>query len=193
MFIFRTQIKMFLIKSETLTLHRQQHNWNVPRSRNEVNTSVKQSMWHQWLNLNFATLREYLFFCAKKTKNNNLLNHSSPWVKSSTILESEIALFFFLCVFKNMKRMAMEWKVQEMTAVKHVRWVCLHRKNYGKAAQWIRFCVNCHLTWCGTTPFTLNVTVDIIKRCLDETFNSVPDKMIFTYLYNYIYILIKNV
>ncbi len=40
--------------SDYLTLHRQQHNWNVPRSRNLVNTSVKQS------------------------KNNNLLNHSSP-------------------------------------------------------------------------------------------------------------------
>ncbi len=39
-FIFRTQIKMFLMKSESyLTLHRQQHNWNVPRSRNVVNTS----------------------------------------------------------------------------------------------------------------------------------------------------------
>ncbi len=69
-FIFRTQIKMFLMKSERyLILHRQQCNWNVPRSRNVVNTSVKQSMWHQWLNFSFATLREYFFFfCAKKTK-----------------------------------------------------------------------------------------------------------------------------
>ncbi len=25
--------------------------WNVPKSRNVGNTSVKQSMWHQWLNL----------------------------------------------------------------------------------------------------------------------------------------------
>ncbi len=47
-FIFGTQIKIFLMKSESyLTLHRQKHNWNVPRSRNVVNTSVKQSMWHQ--------------------------------------------------------------------------------------------------------------------------------------------------
>ncbi len=57
------------MKSESSqTLHRQQRNWNVPRSRNVVNTSVKQSMWHQWLNFSFATLREYFFFCAKKTK-----------------------------------------------------------------------------------------------------------------------------
>ncbi len=34
-FIFRTQIKIFLIKSESfLTLYRQQQNCNVPRSRN---------------------------------------------------------------------------------------------------------------------------------------------------------------
>ncbi len=77
-FIFGTQIKMFFMKSESYqTLHRQQCNWNVPRSRNVVNTSVKQSMWHQWLNFSFATLREY-FFLRKENKNNNLLNHSSP-------------------------------------------------------------------------------------------------------------------
>ncbi len=46
LFIFRTQIKMFLIKSESyLTRHRQQHNLNIPRSRNIVNTSAKQSIW----------------------------------------------------------------------------------------------------------------------------------------------------
>ncbi len=40
-FIFGRQIKMFLIKSENyLTLHSQQRNLNVPRSRN---VSVKQS------------------------------------------------------------------------------------------------------------------------------------------------------
>ncbi len=34
-FIFRTQIKIFVMKCESfLTLHRQQHNCNVPRSRN---------------------------------------------------------------------------------------------------------------------------------------------------------------
>ncbi len=67
-FIFGTQIKMFLMKSESyLILHRQQCHWNVPRSRNVVNISVKQAMWHQWLNFSFAMLREY-FYCAKKTK-----------------------------------------------------------------------------------------------------------------------------
>ncbi len=36
-FIFRTQIKMFLMKSESfLTLHRQQCNWNVSRLRSEI-------------------------------------------------------------------------------------------------------------------------------------------------------------
>ncbi len=53
---------MFLIRSESSqALHRQQRNWNVPRSRNIVNTSVKQSMWHQWLNFSFAMLREYFW------------------------------------------------------------------------------------------------------------------------------------
>ncbi len=52
--------------------HRQQHNCNVPRSRNVVRTSVKQSMWHQWLNL-----REH-FLCSKKTKITTLFNNSSP-------------------------------------------------------------------------------------------------------------------
>ncbi len=77
-FIFGTQIKMFLIKSESYqTLHRQQHNWKVPTYRNVINTSVKQSIWHQWLNFSFAKLREY-FFLHKENKNNNLVNHSSP-------------------------------------------------------------------------------------------------------------------
>ncbi len=35
--IFGTQIKIFLMKSESfLTLHRQQCNWNVPRPRNDI-------------------------------------------------------------------------------------------------------------------------------------------------------------
>ncbi len=76
--IFGIQIKIFLIKTESsLTLHRQQCNCNVPRSRNVVRTLVKQSMWHQWLNFNFAKLREY-FLCAKKTKIMTLFNNSSP-------------------------------------------------------------------------------------------------------------------
>ncbi len=67
-FIFGTQIKIFLIKSKSsLTLHRQQHNWNVPRSRNIARTSVRESMWHQGFNRNFTKLREYVL-CAKKTK-----------------------------------------------------------------------------------------------------------------------------
>ncbi len=71
-FIFRTQIKMFLMKFESsLTPHRQQRNCNVPSPRNVARTLVKQSMWHQWLNFNLAKLREY-FLCAKKTKTNTI-------------------------------------------------------------------------------------------------------------------------
>ncbi len=87
-FIFGTQIKIFLMKSESYqTLHRQQHNWNVPSPRNIVNTLVKQSMWHQWLNFSFAMLQEY-FFCAKKTKITIYLTILLPRVTSSAILES---------------------------------------------------------------------------------------------------------
>ncbi len=53
--------------NKILSAHRQQCNSNVPRSRNVPRTSVKQSMWHQWLNFNFANLREYSL-CAKKTR-----------------------------------------------------------------------------------------------------------------------------
>ncbi len=77
------------MKSESyLTLHRQQHNWNVPRSRNVVNTSVKQSMWHQWLNFSFTMLREAFFFFAKKTKITIYSTILLPRVTSSTVLES---------------------------------------------------------------------------------------------------------
>ncbi len=66
-FIFGAQIKMVLIKSESsLTLHRQERNWNVPRPRNIVRTSVNSPcdisgptsiLWSY----------ENTFFCAKKT------------------------------------------------------------------------------------------------------------------------------
>ncbi len=52
---------------------RQQPNCNVPSPRNVARTSVKQSIWHQWLNFNFAKLREY-FLCVKKTKLAKLLS-----------------------------------------------------------------------------------------------------------------------
>ncbi len=70
--------RCFLMKSKSsLTLHRQQCNWNVPRPRNIVRTSGKQSMWHPWFNQNFKTLREYIL-CTKKTKITTLFNNSSP-------------------------------------------------------------------------------------------------------------------
>ncbi len=37
------------------------------RPKKVVRTLLKQSMWHQWFNLNFMKLQEY-FLCAKKTK-----------------------------------------------------------------------------------------------------------------------------
>ncbi len=78
LFIFGTEIKIFLMKSESSqTLHRQQRNCNVPSPRNAARTSVKQSMWHQGINSNFTKLREYLL-CAKKTKITTLFNNSSP-------------------------------------------------------------------------------------------------------------------
>ncbi len=77
-FIFGTQIKICFIKSESsLTLHRQQCNWNVPRSRNVARTSAKQSMWHQGFNRNFTKLRES-FLCTRKTKITILFNNYSP-------------------------------------------------------------------------------------------------------------------
>ncbi len=58
LFIFGTQIKTCLTQS---------------RHRNVVRALLKWSMWHQWFNHNFMTLREY-FLCGKKL---TLLN-SSP-------------------------------------------------------------------------------------------------------------------
>ncbi len=61
--LLMTQVKIFLMKSESsLTLHRHQRNWNVPRLGNIVKTVVKQ-----WLNFHFAKLYEY--FCAWRKKN----------------------------------------------------------------------------------------------------------------------------
>ncbi len=68
LFIFWTQMKIFLIKSESfLALHRKQCNWNILWPRNVVRTALKKSTWHQWFNCNFTKPREY-FLCAKKTK-----------------------------------------------------------------------------------------------------------------------------
>ncbi len=68
-FIFRTQFKIFLMKSKSfLTLHRQQCNLNVPRPR-KVYDIIK--MWHQWFNYNFTKLREYFLY--KENKNNDFI------------------------------------------------------------------------------------------------------------------------
>ncbi len=57
-------------------------------------TVVKQSMWHQWLNLKFAKLRESL--CAKKTKITIYLTILLPELTFSAVLESH----FLECVMK---------------------------------------------------------------------------------------------
>ncbi len=50
-FIFGKQIQILLMTSESfLSLHRHLRNWNVPRHRNIVRTSLKWSMWYQWFN-----------------------------------------------------------------------------------------------------------------------------------------------
>ncbi len=70
-FIVRTQIKIFLMKSESfLTLHKQQCNWNFPRPRNVIRTSVKQYMWHQWFTIILWSYKNkviiFVFFAYKK-------------------------------------------------------------------------------------------------------------------------------
>ncbi len=76
-----------MISESSLTLRIQQRNWNIPRPRNVVRTSLKQSMWHQGFNYNFAKLREY-FLCTKKTKITIYSTIHFPELPSSAILES---------------------------------------------------------------------------------------------------------
>ncbi len=86
-FIFRTQMKIFLMNSEScLTLHRQQHNWHVPRLRNVARTSVKQSIWHQGFNRSFTKLGEY--FEHKENKNTFIQQFVSSASAYSAILEN---------------------------------------------------------------------------------------------------------
>ncbi len=74
-FIFWTQIKIFLMKSESfLTLHRQQHNWNIQDLKGSKDSIKIVHVTSQWFNPNFMKLREY-FLCAKKTKITNLFNN----------------------------------------------------------------------------------------------------------------------
>ncbi len=86
-FIFRTQMKLFLMKSESSqTLHRQKHNRNVPRSRNVVKTSVKQSMVTSVAQLPFCDATRILFFAQRKQKVTVYSTILLPWVTSSDIL-----------------------------------------------------------------------------------------------------------
>ncbi len=50
--------------------------------KNTGKTSVKQSMWHQWLNFSFVTLWEYIFLCKENIYSTIFL----PRVTSSTTL-----------------------------------------------------------------------------------------------------------
>jgi len=61
LFIFRTQIKIFLIKSGRFFIpHRKEHNYRHSKSRKVVKTFLKQSTWLQWFNLNVMKWLEYL-------------------------------------------------------------------------------------------------------------------------------------
>ncbi len=104
-FIHLRNTRYFWLNQSSLTLHRQQHNWTVPRPRNVVRTSVKQSMWHQWLGFNFAKIQEY-FLCAKKK-----IIYSTillPEIPSSAILESTMTHVFTF----TRKRMHASWKLE---------------------------------------------------------------------------------
>ncbi len=66
-FIFRTQIKIFLMTSESfLTLHRQQHNWMFKAQKRKI------VMWYQWVQP--VTLRscENTFCLQRKQKITNI-------------------------------------------------------------------------------------------------------------------------
>ncbi len=86
-FIFRTHIKIFLMKSESsLTLHRQQRNCNVPRPRNVARTSIYCPC---DISGSTSILRNYEnTLCAKKTKITIYSTILLPEFPSSTILES---------------------------------------------------------------------------------------------------------
>jgi len=74
LFIFGTQIKTFLMKSESsLTLHRQQCS-QVQKHSKYIGKTVHVTSVAQ---LQFCDATRILFLC-KEIKNNNLLNHSSP-------------------------------------------------------------------------------------------------------------------
>ncbi len=86
-FIFITQIKIFVMKSESfLTIHRKQCNWNVPRPRNAVRTSLvihclwsyeKTWMWFEGEEL-LNKVVIFVFFAHKKYSHSFIklqLNH----------------------------------------------------------------------------------------------------------------------
>ncbi len=85
-FIFGTQIKIFLMKSESfLTLHRPQCNWNVPRPRNkDIGKTVHVTSVAQLQFCEATRIR----FVHKENKNNDFIQEFFSELPSSTILES---------------------------------------------------------------------------------------------------------
>ncbi len=80
-FIFRTHIKIFLMKSEsflTLPETARIRTWSRPRK-------VVRILLNQWINCNYMKLQEY-FLCTKKTKITTLFNNSSFLCQSSTCI-----------------------------------------------------------------------------------------------------------
>ncbi len=75
--IFGTQIKIFLMKSESfLTLHRQQHNSNVPRSRKVARTSVTNIISAVYVQNKACT---FFFFAHKKYSRNFIKLRLNLW------------------------------------------------------------------------------------------------------------------
>ncbi len=81
-FIFRTQIKIFLMKSESfLTLNRQQRNYHVqgPKRSKDIVKIV-----HMWYNHNFMKLWEYFLHCGTVVNKHRILTwkRKNCWIKS---------------------------------------------------------------------------------------------------------------
>ncbi len=83
-FIFETQNKIFLIKSESsLKLHRQQCNWNVPRPRKVINNRIFIFGWTIPLIYHITEGLLRLHLCEQKyNKNSNIVKYlMKEWMK----------------------------------------------------------------------------------------------------------------
>ncbi len=104
LFIFGTQIKLFLIKSKSfLTLHRQQWNWNM--TQKDIKRIVKIVHVTSVVFMKFMKLREYIL-CTKKTKIKTLLTatiYSLPCQFPAPFLTTFLGhktFWFHCCLFR---------------------------------------------------------------------------------------------